>query len=323
MISSKLTILDVGHGSSAVLTNGKVTSVFDAGLGGVLLDFLREHGISIVDYVFISHADTDHVAGLIGLISAGTVIVKKIYLNPDANRTSKIWGDLKSVLSEAKSKGTIILNALSTTIPGEITVADCEVHVLAPESVLAISGTGGTTAAGEKVTAHTLNAVIRLARGQKSIALLPGDLDELGLKHLLQNHKSLPANVLLFPHHGGISRKNTVAFTTKLCKLVMPKIIIFSIGRGKHKTPRPEIVAAIRQTVPGVYIACTQLSEWCAATPQKDPGAHLNSEHASGREKNHCCAGTIVIDISSVSPRQDRHTEFIKIAASTALCRND
>jgi len=323
MTSSRLAILDVGHGSSAVLTNGVVTSVFDAGLGGVLVDFLRDSGINAIDHVFISHADADHIAGLVGLLASGSISVRKIYLNPDSDRTSKIWGDLKSVLIEAQSKGTIVINGLSTTIPGKVVAADCEIHILAPEPVLALSGTGGATVTGQKVTAHTLNAVIRVVCGPESIALFPGDLDELGLKEMEQHQKSLPANTLIFPHHGGIPGKDAVAFTSALCKLVTPKVVVFSIGRGKHKTPRPEVIAAIRQTLPGVYIACTQLSERCAATPPKTPAAHLNSEAALGRERNHCCAGTIVIESASFSPNQDQHTEFVKMVALTALCQKN
>lgn len=323
MTSSRLAILDVGHGSSAVLTNGVITSVFDAGLGGVLIDFLQDHGISSIDYVFISHADADHIAGLVGLLSSGIIAVHQIFLNPDSKRTSKVWGDLKSVLKEAKSRGTVVINGLSTTIPGKVAAADCEIHILAPEPVLALSGTEGTTVTGEKVTAHTVNAVIRVVCGLESIALFPGDLDELGLKEMEQNHNSLPANVLIFPHHGGIPGKDAIAFTISLCKLVMPKVVIFSIGRGKHKTPRPEIVAAIKQTVPRVYIACTQLSERCASTVPKNPPTHLNSEAASGRETNHCCAGTIVIDPSSFSPKQDQHSEFVRTVALTALCQQN
>lgn len=321
MTSYKLAILDVGHGSSAVLTNGAITSVFDAGLGGVLIDFLQDHGITAVDYVFISHADADHIAGLIGLLSSGIIVVRRVYLNPDSTRTSKIWGDLISVLKEAKPKGTVVINGLSTTMPGKLTVEDCEIHVLAPEPALALTGVGGTTVAGQKLTAHALNSVIRVLCGQESVALFPGDIDEAGLKQLEQSQKSLPASVLVFPHHGGIPGKDAVALTNALCKLVMPKVVIFSIGRGKHKTPRPEIVAAIKQTVPGVYIACTQLSKRCAASPPKIPATHLNSEAASGRERNHCCAGTIVIEPASFLPKQDQHTAFVKAVALTALCQ--
>lgn len=323
MTSSKLFVLDVGHGSSAVLTNGSITSVFDAGLGGILIDFLQDHGITAIDHFFISHADLDHVAGLVGLLSSGDIVVRKIYLNPDPTRTSKIWRDLISVLKDAKPRGTVVINGLSTTIPGKLSLADCEIHVLTPEPDLALTGVGGTTATGQKLSAHALNAVIQVIRDQEPIALLPGDLDDLGLKGLEASQKSLPSKVLVFPHHGGIPGKDAISFTTALCNLVKPKMIIFSIGRGKHKTPRPEIVAAIRQTLPGTYIACTELSEWCATKLPKIPGKHLNSEVASGRDKNHCCAGTIVIEGTSLSPKEKEHTEFVKIAASTALCQHN
>src|SRR5690242_18181534 len=102
MTSSKVAILDVGHGNCAVVIDREKTTVVDTGLGGTLLDFLNENGISSIDYVLISHADTDHIGGLIGLLASEDVIVREVYLNPDPTRTTKIWGDLKSVLKEAR-----------------------------------------------------------------------------------------------------------------------------------------------------------------------------------------------------------------------------
>lgn len=321
MKSSRLAILDVGHGNSAVLTDGVTTTVLDAGLGGVLIDFLQDHGIKSVDYVFISHADADHIAGLISLLSAGSIIVRKIYLNPDARRSSKIWDDLKSVLKEAKGKGTLIFNGLSTTIPGNVAVGDCEIHVVAPSPDLALVGVGGSTADGKTASAHTLNAVIRVVRDKEPIALFAGDLDEAGLKELEESQQVLSAHVLIFPHHGGLPGQDAIKFTSTLCKLVSPKIVIFSIGRGKHKTPRPEVINVIRQLLPKVYIACTQLSERCATMLPKSAPSHLNSERASGRERNHCCAGTVVINPTALSPKPDEHIKFVKLVAPTALCQ--
>jgi len=322
MTSSRLTILDVGHGNSAVLTSEGVTAVFDGGLGGSLIDFLRERGVKEVEYVLVSHADADHIAGLVGLLSSDEFIVRKIYLNPDASRTSKIWDDLKSVLKEARIKnGTTIFNGLSTTIPGRLAVGDYEIHVVAPTPDTALSGVGGANISGAKTSAHAINAVIRVVRGNESIALFPGDLDEAGLQEIENEKTSISANVLVFPHHGGLPGKDAVGFTSTLCKLVKPQVVLFSNGRGKHKTPRPEIVTTIREIVPSIYIACTQLSEWCASAPPKSTPTHLCPEPASGRERNHCCAGTIVIAPTLFSPNLNHHADFVYASAPTALCK--
>ena len=71
-----LTMLDVGLGDCFVLEEKSgFTAIIDGGsssvseVGRYRIDpFLRSHGISIVDFVFLSHADTDHTNGVLELL---------------------------------------------------------------------------------------------------------------------------------------------------------------------------------------------------------------------------------------------------------------
>ena len=322
MTSSKIAILDVGHGNCAVVIDRGATSIIDAGLGGTLLDFLHDNKVRRVEYVLISHADTDHIGGLIGLLAADDISVREVYLNPDPVRTSKIWEDLKSVLKEARTKrGTVVKNGLSTTIPGELNTGEILIRLIAPAPEFALSGIGGTLATGARVSAHTLNAVILVIYEGTGIALFPGDLDESGLEELRAERRDMRAKVLVFPHHGGLPGKDPSAFARLLCELVKPETVVFSIGRGRHQTPRPEVVSAIRSESPSTHIACTQLSDRCAATLPTSIPSHLSSEVALGRERNQCCAGTLVIHPVPFRPTQVDHAAFITIAAPTAVCK--
>jgi beta-lactamase superfamily II metal-dependent hydrolase len=314
---SKVTILDVGHGNCTVVIDHRATTVIDAAVGGILIDFLRDHQIKQVDSVLISHADADHIAGLIALLSSDDLVVRDVYLNPDAQRTSKLWEDLKSVMKEARvKKKTTIKNSLSSTVPGQLHTGDVLIQVVAPTSEFALTGVGGKSADGAKVSAHGLNAVIRLLYLNKPLALLPGDLDEVGLSNIQTEKTEISAKVLVFPHHGGLP-----AFTQALCEMVRPKIIVFSIGRGKHGTPRPEVISAVKLASPAAHVACTQLSERCAAKPPEFTASHLSGNVALGAEKNHCCVGTLVIAPLPFQPTLNKHAEFIEIAAPTALCK--
>ena len=61
--------------------------IFDAGSGSTLLEFLDESAITEIDTVIISHADADHLSGLLSLLSAATVQVRHVHLNSDATKT--------------------------------------------------------------------------------------------------------------------------------------------------------------------------------------------------------------------------------------------
>lgn len=216
---------------------------------------------------------------------------------------------------------TEVKNGLSTTIPGKLSIGDLAAEVVAPEPDFALTGIGGTSLTEETLSAHSLNAVIRVSHGDKPLALFCGDLDESGLSQLHEEGVPVMADVLVFPHHGGLPGKDPETFTATLCEMVRPQVVVFSIGSGRHGTPRPEVITSLRRVLPKVHIACTQLSERCALELPKSHPSHLSDEVALGRDKNHCCAGTLVIFPSPIQPVLEKHAEFVSIEAPTALCR--
>ena len=199
-------------------------------------------------------------------------------------------------------------------------------EILGPSASLSSAGVGGKDSKGRRVGRHSLSAIVRLSIDGNPVALFPGDLDNVGLDDLIQSGMDAKAPVLIFPHHGGgTSSTDKAVFVKSLCELVKPATVVFSIGRGRHGTPRPAIVELVRQTVPGVRVVCTQLSEHCAATIPKHESDHLTRLFAIGRQFRHCCAGTILVSFdkstASLLPVLQDHMQFIAGAASEALCR--
>ncbi len=72
-----LYVLDVGHGSSAVLCDTEGTIVIDSGTGNSLYLFLKHEQITTIDLLLISHADEDHIGGLIAILASEKFDVKK------------------------------------------------------------------------------------------------------------------------------------------------------------------------------------------------------------------------------------------------------
>jgi hypothetical protein len=162
-------------------------------------------------------------------------------------------------------------------------------------------------------------------RGTQPVAIFPGDLDEVGLDDLIRSGVNALAPTLIYPHHGGLSgSSNEALFVEKLCNLVRPTTVLFSIGRGRHGNPRSEVVEAVRRALPAARIACTQLSTQCATTlPTSDP-SHLIRLFAMGRHLRNCCGGTIFISFDNIHPPLlpllADHRQFIESHAPTALC---
>ncbi|MGA2323410.1 MAG: MBL fold metallo-hydrolase [Sedimentisphaerales bacterium] len=309
------TILDVGHGNCAILRDIKGTVVFDAGMGDTLSAFLEQFKVKEINSVLISHADDDHIGGLLTLYLNDNIVPNNVYLNSDSKKRTKLWKELRSAAKDAKDKkGTITNTQLNTSLSGKLNCGNINIEVLAPSPELAMSGVGGIDLSGKKLTANAMSAVIRLKKGNVPIVILTGDIDACGLENMLSSTKNIKGIVLVFPHHGGNPGGADVSqFTKQLCKSVNPEYIIFSIGRGKYETPRPDLVQIVRKILPKAQILCTQLSEHCAP---KLPSA--------GASHGNCCAGTIVVDLSkdkiSIYPDEKSHKAFIKKAAPTALC---
>jgi competence protein ComEC len=303
--------------------NGVV--VIDAGLGNALEIYLREEGIRRIEVVLISHADQDHLGGLISLLASRAVEIGKVRLNTDSSQGSKIWDDLLYELDQLDSENQVDFEPYLTRDKNAYSQGSIEIRVLAPSKYVAGKGPGSKDRQGRRIRTNTLSAVIRLLDRGSPIALFPGDLDEVGFENLKCPAEDLRAPLLVFPHHGGRAGASGLDyFVRELCAKVSPKVVVFSIGRGRHGSALPEVVSAVRKYVEGVWIACTQLSDHCASELPKTRPKHLNREFAQGREGRKCCAGTLVIDLDKdggLLPVYKDHQEFVGLAAPTALCR--
>lgn len=316
---ASLTILDVGHGNSAVLRGEKVC-IIDAGRGSGLLDYLQEQGITDIETVLLSHADADHIGGLLGLLAQrDTFSLKEIYLNTDSSKDTAIWDDL---LLELQKRPEIKLRvALTSAETEQLEMPDVTIEVLAPTPTLAAKGAGSTDSKGRELDSNSLSAVIRIGVDEGLSVLLAGDVDRVGLDNMLERNVDAKADILVFPHHGGHAKNVSMSqFAKDICEAVQPTTVIFSMSRPS-KNPLPEIVQAIRQTNAEVRIACTQLSRHCAALlPSAAPTHHV--AYSRGSEKNRCCAGSLVVDFErgQLLPAFAQHQQFITNNAPTALC---
>lgn len=321
---SDVVVLDVAHGNCSLVRSQGAYCVIDAPLGALLLNTLEDMGISSIDVAFISHADKDHIAGVIGLLSSTTIQLKKLYLNPDSQKQTKIWRDLLAAVSVAERQGNCeVVTALTTTMPGVVTVGEVEIRVEAPSASFALAGSGSKDEQGRHITSNSISALLRLTYGDRPGILLAGDIDEVGLDDALSYDRDLKAQTLVFPHHGGLpASSDTAAFVDRIMSAVSPSLVIFSNGRGKHDNPRPEIVSPVAQT--GCGIACTQLAGRCSGSPIFDSG-HLEPLRAYGQDKGACCAGSMTIDLGDNGRRpasvERAHQKFINAAVDTPMCR--
>lgn len=321
----ELIVLDVGHGNCAVLRDTKTVSVIDCPRSPILLKTLKRFDISTIDYLLISHADIDHIGGLTNLLKK--VHVHHIYLNPDAGKRGKTWREIRIALHAATQRGTKVHAELTSTSPGSISSGQVQIDILAPSLKEALGGSSGEDSLGRLLTSNSMSAMIALTHRSCRVALLPGDIDEIGLDNFLTEHKDIQAQILIFPHHGGTPGSvNGQEFAQRLCEMVKPDLVIFSHGRNHFDNPREDIIQGVVSAVPDTHIMCTQLSRNCAVNVPISDFSHLTNLPAIGYTSNMCCGGTISIQFNgketTYTPLRTAHRAFVedKARVPTPLC---
>ncbi|MCX6344316.1 MAG: MBL fold metallo-hydrolase [Armatimonadetes bacterium] len=324
----KVTILDVGHGNCALISDSAGSIVIDGGSHQTLLQYLESANINMIDDVIISHADADHIGGLIDVFLKSKIVVKRVFVNPDALRTTNMWAELRLALSvRLKNKTTEIHTELTSNVSSILTRKSLTVEVLYPSPISAMSGIGGADLDGKINDPNTMSAVVRVIADTGLSLLLPGDIDDVGLDRLIADNIDINARILIYPHHGGLPGNGDISeFVSKICNNVNPELIIFSVGRGKHNNPKPDVIKAIRTAIPDVQIMCTQLSEMCSGNTPSYERHHNSDRVAQGLETNVCCAGSIELNLDTDQiiclPSLENHADFVKEFAPSALCNS-
>lgn len=319
----ELIILDVAHGNCAIVIGEGSVVVIDAPQGGVHVDTLRARGIREVHAIVVSHADADHMQGVTTLLYDEQIRIHKIYVNADPTKTAAtsglVWRNFLIAIADAVRRGEITRCGIQRG--DEIAVVDQHIRleVLAPTVDMVLLGVGGKSE-GRTLTSNSLSAVLRVWFEEHPIAILAGDLDELGLQRLIAEEREIHARALVFPHHGGHTGGDDRSFASTIMNAVDPETVIFSFGREKYNNPRPQIVDAIRSANLDARIMCTQLSKRCSDSTFDPP--HLASIPARGRDSGQCCAGSLRLDSQGVvAPQVAEHADFVNSLTPPPLCR--
>lgn len=281
-------VLDVKHGNCSILFDKDVTTIIDAGPGMHLVDFLEKRNTKHVDTILISHADKDHVGGLIALLSS-EIKIDEIYINPDSTKDNLLYDDLVTILYNKDKKKQINYSPyLSTDINDRIKKGEINIEILSPNKYLIGKGVGNIDKHhGRTITSNSISAIIKISLDSDSLILLPGDVDEVGLDNLIDDKVNISAHISIFPHHGGrVGSSNTEQFTTKFCENINSQHIVFSIRKNEGLYPRIEVLETIAKILPETILYTTNFS-----------GTLEQHNDASKEHKND--VGTISIDLKS------------------------
>jgi competence protein ComEC len=219
----RVTVLDVGQGNAALLElpGGRTllidgggfsgTSVFDTG-EMIIAPFLRRKKIMTVDTILLSHANSDHLNGLIYI--AEQFNVKTAIINHEHSPTK----GFERFISVLEKNG--VVHPRFQALERNFTIDRLKLQILHPENDFMHRNTYESWR-----NLNNNSIVVKVVFGNHSF-LFPGDIMSMGEKALVgSNGGVIKSDVLLVPHHGSDTSSSPLFLSH-----VDPKTAIVSAG---------------------------------------------------------------------------------------------
>ena len=218
--------IDVGQADSILIRNDNHSMLIDAGNnedGKDVLNFIKEKGITKLDYVIGTHPHEDHIGGLDDVINSDLEI-ENIFM-PKISTNTKTYED---VLDAILNKGLSVV-APKKDDTFEIGKAKCTVMT---DSIL------------DQDNLNLSSIIIRLEYGENSF-LFMGDAEE-------ENEKQInwpKTDVLKVGHHG-----SNTSSSKNFINQVQPKYSIIMVGKdNSYKLPKQETIDKLKNIGSEIY----------------------------------------------------------------------
>lgn len=202
----RVNYIDVGQGDSIFIElPNKETMLIDAGESyeaDNVINYIKNLGISKIDYIVGTHPHTDHIGGLEEVIN--TFDIGSIYM-PKATSTSKTYLDLLTTISD---KGLSVKTAKSGVVI--LDENDLKLEFIAPNS-------------DSYSELNNYSAVLKLTYLDNT-SLFMGDAETLSEDEITSD---VDADVIKVGHHGSDSSSSL-----EFVKKVSPEYAIIMVGEG-------------------------------------------------------------------------------------------
>lgn len=220
----KIYFIDVGQGDSTLIITPKGKKILiDGGEGKneILLPYLLDRGINKIDYIIISHFDSDHCNGLIEVmekIKVGKVLVSK---QPEESE------EYRNILEIIKRKN---IEACVVKAQDRITIEkDLYINILNPAGKLEFKDLNN-------------NAIVAKLIYKNFSMLFTGDIEKAE-ENIAQKYKNnLKSTILKVAHHGSKTSTNE-----EFLKYVEPQIALIGVGENnKFGHPNQQIIEKLK-----------------------------------------------------------------------------
>lgn len=232
----KINFIDVGQGDSCLITtpqNKKVivdsggSESYDVGKN-VLLPYLLDKRITKIDYIMISHFDTDHCKGFEYVLE--NIKVKNVIISKQSE-TSENFKQIMKIIRKKRINLIIVQKETKIKIDNFTTV-----DILSPQS--------------ENIADNMNdNSIVAKFEAYNFSILFTGDASEKIEKELIKEKINLKSDILKVSHHG--SKTGT---SEEFLKSVKPKIALIGVGENnKFGHPTEDVIKRLTENKIKIY----------------------------------------------------------------------
>lgn len=215
----EITFMDVGQGDGIYISTGDgVTCFIDGGSSSVkevgeyrILPFLKSKGVAAIDYWFVTHADTDHISGVLEALESGFCI-RHLLLAEAAPEDENY---LRLLLAAKENQTEVLFMKAGDKICTKQSVFTC----LYPKSMEIADKNEASLVLELEVFANTEGSSFR--------ALFTGDISSEVEKVLLEQEQLWDIDVYKAAHHGS-KYSNSADFLNVLS----PEIAVISCSEN-------------------------------------------------------------------------------------------
>ncbi len=217
--ASEITFLDVGQGSSSLLSfpggkkilidgGGSSSAKFNVG-EQLIAPYLWQRGITRLEAIVITHADADHYNGIPFLLQR--FHPKTLWINGSSGHDQK-YADLLSLARDlditvrTPEKGELLLQSRKTRLVN-------------------LGNPFQDNRPSHSLSSNDKSLILQL-QGQSFSCLFPGDISGQVEHALIEENSNLHSTFLLSPHHG-----SKTANSKEFLDAVSPEYIVVSAGR--------------------------------------------------------------------------------------------
>ena len=239
----EINFIDVGQGDCTYIKtpNGK-NIIIDGGEGmsekydygeNVVVPYLLDRKVEKIDYLIVSHADSDHIGGLFSVLE--NIKVRKIILGIQPEN-SRLYEELINISNKKKIEIVHVYSNTKVQIEENI-----EIKILWPDKKKLV----------EENALNNNSLVFKFLYNDFSI-LFTGDIEKVAeeiLVDLYQNTDKLNADVLKVSHHG--SKTST---TSDILFHISPKLALIGVGNNnKFGHPNEQILKRLQNSNIRIY----------------------------------------------------------------------